>query len=186
LESTFITESNQNSKDIIVLKLNNAGILDSYFSISNGTDEKIEQIRAVNDELVLGITSYGYEYARDLGARTFLQFDTLSSRGIATYIKMNEMIGFAQNRNNPFDTPNSYSIIPNPATDFVTIISNESSTQIEEVRITDISGKLVYSENHINRFSMRVDVSTLLSGVYTITIKDENKSTFNQKIIIAR
>lgn len=61
-----------------------------------------------------------------------------------------------------------FTMSPNPAKDEISIQSMEDV--IQEIQISDISGKVVLSINHINETSMTCDIRTLLGGVYFIKI----------------
>ncbi len=69
------------------------------------------------------------------------------------------------------------SVFPNPANDFVII----EADYISEILITDLSGKVVY-QNNINSSKERINISTFESGIYILSVKDEN-SVYTQKLI---
>ena len=79
-----------------------------------------------------------------------------------------------------FSTVNVY---PNPADDIIWV---ENSTSIEPVsfRMYDITGKVVNQSNFNNGRKNPIDVSTLNSGVYILTINTKNSTTINKKIVI--
>lgn len=63
----------------------------------------------------------------------------------------------------------SYSIYPNPTTDFINI----DGVDVQSVKIFDMSGKLMIGEN-----STKLDVSYLPNGYYTILINDVSRFKF--------
>ncbi|MBK9592123.1 MAG: T9SS type A sorting domain-containing protein [Crocinitomicaceae bacterium] len=72
----------------------------------------------------------------------------------------------------------SFEIYPNPANEVIQVVTDEQNASIS---IHDISGKLVYSSTL--QSNEPVDISTLISGTYFVTIKSEN-GIASQKLII--
>ena len=64
---------------------------------------------------------------------------------------------------------NVYRIYPNPARSFVNI--NFENAENREIKITDISGKLVIAKTCTNQIS-RIDISKLSPGIYLININE--------------
>lgn len=64
-----------------------------------------------------------------------------------------------------------FSVYPNPANDFITI-SNDASSIISTVEITDLNGRVV-SNNELNAADGQISVADLASGVYVLTITTE-------------
>ena len=69
------------------------------------------------------------------------------------------------------------SIYPNPANDFVVVKSENNS----EIIISDLSGKVVY-QNINNRATEKINISSFTTGVYIVTVKNDN-SVYTQKLI---
>lgn len=66
--------------------------------------------------------------------------------------------------------PSLWTISPNPAKD-LTILSSETDTQIEEVVIRDVSGKVVMTlKNQISTTTFPINVETLANGQYVIEV----------------
>ena len=65
----------------------------------------------------------------------------------------------------------SLSLYPNPASDQITITSK--SVGITSVHISDISGKLVYTEENNSLLSKTINVSNYSQGVYFVTINNQ-------------
>lgn len=66
--------------------------------------------------------------------------------------------------------PTLWTISPNPAKD-LTILSSETDTQIEEVVIRDVSGKVVMTlKNQISTTTFPINVETLANGQYVIEV----------------
>ncbi len=74
--------------------------------------------------------------------------------------------------NNNFEENNKFNVYPNPATDLITI---NSKNAIEEIKIYDVLGRIVYSENKINELEMNIDVSNFNKGNYFIKFKSDGK-----------
>ena len=83
--------------------------------------------------------------------------------------------GFATNIKTEKNKTN-FSIYPNPSKDMLTINSN---TQIGEIIISDVLGNTVYTKNVKNN-EQTVDVSTLTSGVYFITVGNTTKKIIKE------
>jgi hypothetical protein len=74
-----------------------------------------------------------------------------------------------------------FNIFPNPTNEQLTI-ENLHNTSYDVV-INNLIGQKVYSDNNITDHANFINVSKLVSGMYTLTISDD-KSTFTQKIIV--
>ncbi|MCT4588628.1 MAG: T9SS type A sorting domain-containing protein [Carboxylicivirga sp.] len=76
-------------------------------------------------------------------------------------------------------TKSSFTISPNPATNYFTITSSDN--QIEgEVQIFDLSGKLVLKQ-HVNAGNETINIDKLQSGLYIVSYRDGSQN-FTQKI----
>ncbi|GAB4202204.1 MAG: hypothetical protein Fur0023_07810 [Bacteroidia bacterium] len=76
-------------------------------------------------------------------------------------------------------------VYPNPATDYLHILSDMSFNTDVNIEIMDISGKIVDQKNiqiQENLSESIIDISTLNDGVYLLIIKT-NQGVFNQKFI---
>lgn len=69
------------------------------------------------------------------------------------------------------------SVYPNPVNDFVIL----KGTDITEVSISDLSGKVVLSKN-LNSSTAQIDLSYFESGIYIISVKN-HESVYTQKLI---
>ncbi|MEP7320792.1 MAG: Ig-like domain-containing protein [Saprospiraceae bacterium] len=70
---------------------------------------------------------------------------------------------------------------PNPASDFINITVNNSKDLIEQISITDISGKTIISRNLVPVKHYQQTLSQLQQGVYVLRIKT-NSGLFTQKV----
>ena len=86
---------------------------------------------------------------------------------------------------NSFELANNFKIkiYPNPARDFLSVLCNEN---VEKIRLTDLTGKIILEQNSIHSELIKLDVSTLPAGIYLTTIQTENGKISNQKIIIQK
>jgi len=74
-------------------------------------------------------------------------------------------------------------IYPNPASEIVNIEFKKSLTDKVEVQLFDISGKLLFKQEIINKDKIEIDISHLKSGVYIIEIDYENGFSKRHKLI---
>lgn len=75
----------------------------------------------------------------------------------------------------------SFTLFPNPATDFVEV---SSESIISDIRISDITGKLVFQEV-LNTRIKKIDISKLSKGQYIISIQNkDDHNTISQKLLI--
>jgi hypothetical protein len=86
------------------------------------------------------------------------------------------------------DSANNLSIFPNPAEHFVFVEINSEIVSINQISLTDLSGKIleqiIISEN--NSDPVRIDVSALQAGCYFIHIIDNYNRETVKKIIISQ
>ncbi len=71
-------------------------------------------------------------------------------------------------------------IYPNPASNYFNIQGNE----LNEIKIYDINGKLVFSNKLNNASSANIDCSNVEQGMYFINITDNKSNVVNKKLII--
>ncbi len=75
------------------------------------------------------------------------------------------------------------SMVPNPASTWITI-NNNNAEKISKVVIYDISGKRVLSLNNSALNSINVDVSPLLKGIYLVEVSSETNLKTSKKLIL--
>lgn len=85
------------------------------------------------------------------------------------YRKQIGTVGIVEN-----NTENSYSIYPNPTDNQLNITTD---SQIKQVKIMDITGKVVAIES-----KNKIDVSTLDAGIYYVSIETEG-GIYNTKFV---
>jgi len=77
-------------------------------------------------------------------------------------------------------------IYPNPNSGRFTLSIEQVETDNVDIRIYDLSGKLIYVndfDNIIGRFEREIDISGFAGGIYHLTIKTDN-GLFNYPLII--
>jgi hypothetical protein len=70
-------------------------------------------------------------------------------------------------------------VYPNPANNFLFLKNNTSINTVKRVRILDINGKVIFTEN----FSSRINISQLTKGVYFLTLLLKNEEELHYKLI---
>jgi len=78
---------------------------------------------------------------------------------------------------------NIISIYPNPASEFVTIKSNNKP--FDKINIYDLSGKKLYSFDNNKVFEAKISVKNLANGTYILTTTNDN-NIYSKKIIIQK
>ncbi len=74
------------------------------------------------------------------------------------------------------------SIYPNPTTEFINIRIESSKTESLQYILTDISGKILQCKKAENNIE-QIDFSTFTSGIYFLTVKQENQIINSFKIM---
>jgi hypothetical protein len=73
-------------------------------------------------------------------------------------------------------------IFPNPASDLIYVSCDKQS--ISEIEVTNLTGKIVYSNLHTNKSTCTISTSQLTNGIYFLKTKTTLRSYVN-KIIVA-
>lgn len=101
-------------------------------------------------------------------------------------VRFNLSRGLGLEENNLLSSVNVY---PNPAVDKVNLDFNLSSESAIEVSITDLAGKVVYTNNLGNKtagtHTLSLNTSELSNGVYVVSIRGD-KGTSTQKLTIKK
>jgi len=77
----------------------------------------------------------------------------------------------------------SLTVYPNPATDFVRIPTTDFDTDNIQVRLTDVTGKIVLNEQFNRNSELQLDVSQQTPGIYFVNILGEN-AVYTTKLVI--
>lgn len=75
-------------------------------------------------------------------------------------------------------------VIPNPVDDICSIIINAFSVNFKLLELRDISGRLVLSERIENSYEIRLNLGSLHSGIYVVSILGLNKNVIASKKIV--
>ena len=92
------------------------------------------------------------------------------------------MLGESTNANtDQFQVADGLRIFPNPASDPVNI---EGSSEIQEIQVFNSNGKSVFRQSRIFKFSTRLDVSGLTSGIYLVCLKVKGNKLITNKLVV--
>ncbi|TPD68586.1 PQQ-dependent sugar dehydrogenase [Flavobacterium microcysteis] len=78
-------------------------------------------------------------------------------------------------------TKNGFSMYPNPA-DSELFLSNSNGTVLQKISIVDLSGKLLIDQKLENTPVNTINISSLQTGIYVVTIEDTSGNTFTSKL----
>lgn len=78
---------------------------------------------------------------------------------------------------------NSYSVYPNPASNFVTLDLSKLKQQVTEVSLVNMYGVEVYSTSNLQDGKLQVSTKKLNAGVYSVQVKTVH-SILSKKLII--
>ena len=109
-----------------------------------------------------------------------LKNDATNVRDTATYIIQ------VYNRRLSVEKPNTslFSVYPNPSSGIINVSSTEG---INEITITDLSGKVVLSRSLSDApKEVKVDNNHLPNGLYLVRVKSTSGMTNSQKVIITK
>lgn len=122
------------------------------FTIPEGTTPTADLTGNLNYKLVIELSDAGWNW--------------LAGDYPATEINLAETLS-----NNDFDTKEQFTIYPNPSTEYVEI---EGLDQLSRSKITiyNTSGKSVFQDENLQ--SNRINVSSLNSGIYLMSIQSDN------------
>ncbi len=81
--------------------------------------------------------------------------------------------------NKPIEQLENITIYPNPTTGIFSLKLDSSPSKIE---ITDITGKIIYSDNNIVDEIVKIDISTEREGIYILRIETEEGIITNKLI----
>lgn len=93
-------------------------------------------------------------------------------------LTLGEYDNISNYKNNSLDV----SIFPNPCNDYLYIENKDNFKNIKEIQLFDISGKKI-ANYFLNNSSITISLKNISSGIYFISIFDENGSKQNYKII---
>ncbi|MGC4129334.1 MAG: YCF48-related protein [Bergeyella sp.] len=74
-------------------------------------------------------------------------------------------------------------IFPNPTSDKINIAINNQFSGEFSISLSDMSGKVLYNQNHNNKKDVSINVQNFAKGAYILTFKNQ-KQRYSQKIIV--
>jgi bilirubin oxidase len=77
----------------------------------------------------------------------------------------------------------NYSIYPNPAKDFITIVSAKKMAENITIDVVDMNAKAVLTADFQSRASIILNISSLKSGVYSLIIRSYNTQETKKLIV---
>ena len=141
-------------------------------SIINNT--VISPNSGVSDSALIHIDSTKFRS----GINTVVIWPKTSSATTHDSLKINILVVGYAGINGPINT-NKTIIFPVPMQNKLFVANKDQNFIIEQVRIFDLSGRLIQDE----KFNGSLDVSKLTSGVYTLEFSDKNGKTSRYKVI---
>lgn len=118
-------------------------------------------------DLPTTITTFG----EDMNGELYVSNGSTISRVIDSSLNTNE-----------FGT-NKILISPNPAKNQITV-ENSNAVEIVSIKLFDITGKLLLTENNLNTSSKTINTSSLTAGMYIIVVEDATGNQLKSKVII--
>lgn len=97
------------------------------------------------------------------------KFDNLKVTALNQVLSTNEVLS------------NQFNLYPNPATDLVTITNRENRT-VKQIRIYDVAGKLMDTQNFENKAEIQLTVGKLTPGTYLLHLQTNEGSAVKKLI----
>ena len=163
--SSSITPSTNGDKDYWLIKLDSTGNLEWEKSFGGSADDDGFSVKQTSDGgfILAGLTT-----------SSNVDIDPSDRGGSSDFwvVKLEpENLSIAS-----FDNEEGINIYPNPASETIYITTNFS---VDIIRVHDILGKVVYTENDIKE----IDISTFQQGIYFLEIQSQN-SNYIKRIVI--
>lgn len=152
----------------------------------------------INNKLYFAVPSMGYIITRnsniqlDLGYEGYddspniLMISNVGGYFTKEYFPKFDNINISAQNTTPTLSAHDYiskkhTIFPNPATDIVTISNNEN-IGIKQIRVFDISGKIIKSSFFNNDNEVQININDFDNGIYLLQINTQN-GIFIEKLI---
>ena len=195
--------SNPNGSGTITLSANSDGYKAAYTYRTNTTgtcNVQVEYSTNASATLVVenaGIVIGTFNLASSAGAAAFTSYMNINCTADRMYsIRVvvtsgsvtirNIIVGSGAKSaevNQNIGSDLSVAVYPNPATDYITIDLKNIRNQTSIVRLTDLTGKVVYQNEVSETSNLIISTSGISKGVYILNITNELKNC-NQKIIV--
>jgi hypothetical protein len=75
-------------------------------------------------------------------------------------------------------------LFPNPAKEFIYIVSAKPDIRILSVQMSDIYGKLVFLNNTINKNAFRIERGNLFKGIYLVKVRTNNGNEYIGRVVL--
>ncbi len=145
---------------------------DSYFAIIEGVGGRYGLF-----------TAYwiGFGVGTDLIClgKTYPTLSTIYHKGGNTY-SCSPFLGSAENSAILNDT--DINVFPNPSSDQINVLSKNNSVNIKSIIIKDVLGKEIKVFTNVNSTEYALDLKSLISGIYIMTIQLPDKSVYRRLI----
>ena len=113
-----------------------------------------------------------------------LYFVTLNAYNRACSRSTTQSVGIAVSSTTEVENGTSVSIQPNPSTDFFQIDLQSSQQQTAQVRLTDLSGKILLQQELTNSKTQQLDVSNFAAGIYFVQVVGANWQMVEKLMIV--
>jgi hypothetical protein len=80
----------------------------------------------------------------------------------------------------------SLRVFPNPSAGTITLQCDKQNLAKSEINILDVTGKIVYTDNLTFSAGKITFDPNLLNGVYWLTVSQDNKIIFQERLTILR
>jgi len=168
---------NSGVTDIFIARYNTSGELEWVKTMESSTGQCWLSSVAVFDESSIFIGGYFNDY---------LNFDntSLTSNNQHGFLAlMGDLVGITVYERDP--ETSLFEIYPNPVNDILNIsLTNQNVIKNSKVEISDVSGKIVYS-NYFNLMdrTIKIDVSSFAGGIYFIKLDSGEKSDVKKVVV---
>lgn len=108
---------------------------------------------------------------------SFTKFKTGSGANIGEYVFKKRKIATASIEEN--ESVSAWTVFPNPAADFVSVVFNSSKSDMGQFNLLDLNGRQVMTENipmtaGLNQYSIDLASRNLPTGIYVATLRAGN------------
>ena len=82
---------------------------------------------------------------------------------------------------------NNLDVYPNPSRDIFNVSFTSEETQNLDIKIINMVGKVVYTENleqFVGEYTKQIDLTTYTKGIYFLEITTTNDGVINKKLIL--
>ena len=173
IPGTTITSAEAGFRDGVIFKLNSDLETEWFIQVGAEDNDQIVDVEPVDGGyIVIG----DYQSAElDFSGETIT--NDFSPDADLFIAKLDVSLGLA-NKN----AVELVKVFPNPSADYIQVDLRDSDTQIDEISVFDMTGKMVLQENNFSGQLIRIDISTLPQGQYTALLRND-KLTYVSKFV---